>query len=115
MGWSFRRSVNLGPFRMNFSKSGIGYSFGVKNARIGRDARGRKYSNVSIPGTGIYRRDYYSPSKPGIGNGPAQNPITAPKQAVAPPNLPWRSIIRSPWVLYGGGGVLLYALLRSIF
>jgi hypothetical protein len=24
MGWSYRKSVNLGPFRVNLSKSGIG-------------------------------------------------------------------------------------------
>ena len=28
MGWSYRKSVNLGPFRVNISKSGIGYSLG---------------------------------------------------------------------------------------
>ena len=26
MGWSYRKSVSLGPFRVNLSKSGIGYS-----------------------------------------------------------------------------------------
>ena len=44
---------------MNFSKSGIGYSIGVRGTRIGKDAKGCKYSQVSIPHTGIYRRDYY--------------------------------------------------------
>ena len=35
MGWYLRKSVKLGLFRVNLSKSGIGYSFGVKGARIG--------------------------------------------------------------------------------
>lgn len=30
MGWRFRKSINLGlGFRINLSKSGIGYSWGV--------------------------------------------------------------------------------------
>ncbi len=53
MGWSFRRSINLGPFRINFSKSGISYSFGLAGFRTGVNAKGRKYSSVGIPGTGL--------------------------------------------------------------
>jgi hypothetical protein len=64
MGWSLRRSVRFGPLRVNFSKSGIGYSLGVRGARIGKDAQGRVYSQVSIPHTGIYNRQYYKPSPP---------------------------------------------------
>ena len=59
MGWSFRRSIRLGPLRFNLSKSGIGASAGIPNLRVGKDAKGRNYSQVSIPGTGVYRRDYY--------------------------------------------------------
>lgn len=34
MGFRFRKSVNLGGgFRINFSKSGVGYSFGGKGFR----------------------------------------------------------------------------------
>lgn len=40
MGWYLRKSVKFGPLRMNLSKSGIGYSFGVKGARIGTGPRG---------------------------------------------------------------------------
>ena len=28
MGWYYRKSVGLGPFRINISKSAIGYSVG---------------------------------------------------------------------------------------
>ena len=35
MGWSYRKSVNLGPFRLNISKAGIGYSVGGKGFRTG--------------------------------------------------------------------------------
>lgn len=54
MGWSFRRSVNIGPFRLNLSKSGVGYSMGGGGFRTGVRPNGRRYSRMSIPGTGIY-------------------------------------------------------------
>ena len=57
MGFTYRKSVNLGPFRVNFSKSGIGYSVGGRFFRTGVSARGKKYSSFSIPGTGVgYRQ-----------------------------------------------------------
>ena len=115
MGWNFRRSINVGPFRMNFSKSGIGYSAGIRGARIGRDAKGRKYTQLSIPHTGIYRRDYYDGAK-GSASTPPQQPFQAPSpQRAVQPGIQLRSIVRSPFVLYGGGGLLLYALIRAIF
>ncbi len=53
MGLYFRKSVNLGGgLRLNFSKSGIGLSGGVRGARISTGPRGT-YMNLSIPGTGI--------------------------------------------------------------
>ena len=41
MGWYYRKSVGLGPFRINISKSGIGYSLGGGGFRTGVNARGR--------------------------------------------------------------------------
>ena len=58
MGWSFRRSIRFGPLRFNLSKSGIGTSVGIPGFRVGKDARGRNYQQMSLPGTGIYSRDY---------------------------------------------------------
>jgi hypothetical protein len=60
MGWGFRKSFNLGPLRINASKSGLGYSIGGRGFRVGRDSRGRKYRAISIPGTGIFNRTYTS-------------------------------------------------------
>lgn len=60
MAWQFRRSKTAGPFRLNFSKSGIGWSVGVPGLRIGKDAKGRTYTAASIPGTGLYSRNYSS-------------------------------------------------------
>ena len=57
MGFYYRKSVNLGPFRVNLSKSGLGYSVGGRRFRVGTTARGRKYTSFSIPGTGVgYRK-----------------------------------------------------------
>jgi hypothetical protein len=62
MGWGLRRSLKLGPLKLNFSKSGVGYSVGVRGFRVGKDARGRSYTAASIPGTGLYNRSYSSSS-----------------------------------------------------
>ena len=63
MAWSFRRSISLGPFRINFSKSGISYSFGLGGFRTGVDAKGKRYSSMSIPGTGIRYQKSHGTSK----------------------------------------------------
>jgi len=56
MGFTYRKSVNVGPFRVNLSKSGIGYSVGGRGFRVGTSARGRRYTAFSIPGTGVSYR-----------------------------------------------------------
>lgn len=53
MGLRFQKSINLGAFRVNVSKSGVGFSVGRRGARAGISATGRKYTTVSLPGTGI--------------------------------------------------------------
>ncbi|MBP5344006.1 MAG: DUF4236 domain-containing protein [Alphaproteobacteria bacterium] len=53
MGFIFRKSFNLGPLRINFSKHGIGWSFGVPGYRRTTSATGKKRTTYSIPGTGI--------------------------------------------------------------
>ena len=59
MGLRFRKSVKFGPFRLNFSKSGVGYSVGAKGFRFTKKAGGGYRTTSSIPGTGIsYVKDY---------------------------------------------------------
>ena len=53
MGLIYRKSINLGPFRVNLSGSGVGYSVGGRGFRVGKSARGRNYTAFSIPGTGV--------------------------------------------------------------
>lgn len=62
MGFRFRKSINLGGgFRINLSKSGIGYSWGMKGFRITKTAKGAIRTTLSIPGTGI---SYSKENKP---------------------------------------------------
>lgn len=53
MGFRFRKSINLGGFRINLSKSGIGYSFGVKGFRLTRKAGGGVRTTIGVPNTGL--------------------------------------------------------------
>ena len=53
MGLRFRKSVKMGPVRVNFSKSGVGYSVGTKGYRVTKKANGGTRTTVSVPGTGI--------------------------------------------------------------
>lgn len=61
MGFRVRKSINLGGgFRVNISKSGVGYSWGTKGFRVTKTAKGTTRTTTSIPGTGI---SYVSESK----------------------------------------------------
>lgn len=54
MGLRYRKSINLGGgFRVNLSKSGIGYSWGTKGYRVTKKADGGVRKTYSIPGTGL--------------------------------------------------------------
>jgi len=54
MGIRFKKSFNVGFFRTNLTKSGIGYSFGVPGFRFGVNSTGQRYISIGIPGTGLY-------------------------------------------------------------
>ena len=53
MGWRFRRSMRFGPLRLNASKSGIGYSWGIPGIRVSTSPTGKRYLWLSLPGTGL--------------------------------------------------------------
>ncbi|CAG1022004.1 hypothetical protein MTYM_01417 [Methylococcales bacterium] len=63
MSFYIRKSVKLGPLRLNFSKSGIGISAGVKGARISTGPRG---TYIHMGGNGIYYRKRIDGSIPEI-------------------------------------------------
>src|SRR5207248_10868322 len=57
MAWGFRRSMKVaGPLRLNFSKSGLGLSLGVRGMHVGVSPRRGPYLRAGVPGTGIYYR-----------------------------------------------------------
>lgn len=56
MGWTFRRSRNLGPVRFTLSKRGLGWSLGNGFARLGVRADGRIARSLSLRGTGLSMR-----------------------------------------------------------
>ena len=60
MGIGFRKSMKIGGMRVNFSKSGIGVSTGIKGLRVGVNAKGKSY--VSAGTHGIYYRKTFSSS-----------------------------------------------------
>ena len=64
MGFRFRKSKKVGPFRINMSQKGIGWSVGVKGLRYTKKAGGGSRVTATIPGTGIsYVTDSKKPSR----------------------------------------------------
>ena len=53
MGLRFRKSIKFGIFRVNLSKTGIGWSVGVPGARYTKMANGRTRITTGLPGTGV--------------------------------------------------------------
>src|ERR1700761_5420662 len=53
MGFYFSKSVSVGPFRFNLSKSGVGISTGIKGFRIGTGPRG---NYIQMGRGGVYFR-----------------------------------------------------------
>ncbi len=60
MGFYMRKSVKFGAMRVNFSKSGVGFSTGVKGLRVGTGPRG---NYVHIGRGGYYYRKTFSHNK----------------------------------------------------
>src|SRR4051794_20297898 len=112
MSWSYRKSIRVGPLRVNLSKSGVGCSIGSTGFRVGRDAKGRAYRSISIPHTGIYKRDYY-PQPESLPSAVQSAPALGGIQRRTPVSL--KPLLRSPWLRYGAGSMLLYALIRALF
>nr|WP_317357310.1 DUF4236 domain-containing protein [uncultured Tyzzerella sp.] len=64
MGFRFNKSIRIGKnFRINLSKSGVGYSYGVKGYRVTKTAKGNIRHTASIPATGISYVKEYNPNK----------------------------------------------------
>ncbi len=69
MGFRYRKSINLGGgFRINLSKKGVGYSWGIPGYRLTKSANGRLRQTMSIPGTGLSYVDELKSGKKRQGN-----------------------------------------------
>src|ERR1039457_5765451 len=80
MGFFFRKSARFGPLRLNFSKSGVGASVGVKGARLTMTPRGTTY--ITDGTHGVYYRETLSNRS---GNStPAPSPVISPDAVRAP-------------------------------
>lgn len=79
MGLRYRKSINLGGgFRVNFSKSGVGYSWGTKGYRVTKKAGGGTRRTYSIPGTGLSWVDESGNGKRRSGGGTRSNYAVQP-------------------------------------
>jgi hypothetical protein len=66
MGLRIQRRIRLLPgIHLNLSARGVGVSVGSRGAHIGIDARGRRYTSLGVPGTGISWREYQRTPAPG--------------------------------------------------
>lgn len=63
MGLRFRKSIKMGPGRINLSKTGVGFSVGNKYGRVTKTANGRTRTTISAPGTGLSYVDESSGKK----------------------------------------------------
>ncbi|MCP2329471.1 tetratricopeptide (TPR) repeat protein [Hamadaea flava] len=84
MGFRIRKTFQVLPgVRLTVSKSGIGYSVGVRGARLTRTARGQVIGTIGIPGTGMsYVKTLRGSSKSRKNAAPTQR--SAPAQRTAP-------------------------------
>ena len=79
MGWSFRKSIQIGPIRLNLSKSGVGVSTGVDGARISTGPRG---THASVSKYGFrYSRRIAAPQYPAATNPSSGNVANSPAAA----------------------------------
>lgn len=77
MGFYIRKSVSVGPFRLNLSKSGLGLSVGVKGFRVGVGPAGQY---VHMGRGGIYYRKTFSSVPKGTNR-------TVPRESFQAPTL----------------------------
>jgi hypothetical protein len=84
MGFYLRKSIKVGAFRFNLSKSGIGISAGVKGFRIGTGPRG---NYVHMGRGGIYYRASLSGKKSGQSSNANLKPFPVPKNIEQNENL----------------------------
>lgn len=79
MAFYIRKSLRMGPVRLNVSKSGLGVSAGVRGARVGVNAKGKSYVHAGRHGA-YYRKQFDSASSK-AGQGAARS-ATRPESVI---------------------------------
>src|SRR5215211_5419813 len=74
MGFYLRKSLSVGPFRFNLSKSGVGVSTGIKGFRVGTGPRG---NYLHMGRGGLYFRATFPHGSRQVRNVPASPPIAS--------------------------------------
>ena len=105
MGYRYRKSKSFGGVRVTASKSGIGFSTGVKGFRVTKKAGGGYRTTASVPGTGIsYVKDYSAGRKPATSNGSYGTGYAIPDERAPVPIDPRVKKCKTAfwWCLIGG-------------
>lgn len=63
MGWQYRKSTKIGPFRVTATKKGISTSAGVKGFLVSKGSDGKTRSTVSVPGVGLRKTKVWKKKK----------------------------------------------------
>lgn len=100
MGRRFRKSIKLGPLRINLSKSGVGYSVGNKFYRVTKKADGGYRTTSTLPGTGLSNVTEYSAKQ-------VEESEKMREQKTAPESEPTKKKSKSTGIIAGAAALLL--------
>ncbi|MGV9381630.1 DUF4236 domain-containing protein [Nonomuraea sp. NPDC003707] len=50
MGWHYRKTIKVGPFRINLSRRGVGHSYSNRRFHVTTTPDGRRHISVHLPG-----------------------------------------------------------------
>ena len=59
----YRKRMKFGILRINLSRSGVGWSWGVRGFRVTHSSTGQHYLTLSLPGTGLSWQRALRPSR----------------------------------------------------
>jgi hypothetical protein len=107
MGFRFRKSKKLGPFRFTMSNSGISSSVGGKGFRYTKRADGKTQISVGIPGSGLYYTETIKQNSSNAASGTNGNSASSNSRQVAQGGL---NSSRHGWLIIA----VLLAVLLSV-
>ena len=124
MGFNFRKSIKIGPARINLSKSGVGYSVGTKGLRVSKSAKGKTRMTAKMAGTGIsYSKSLGGKSKSKTNSKPRKTaaPQKQPRNAAsrvtnrAPVQKSWAMAVIMAVVGFVGTGLVSFVAVLILY